>query len=118
MHNEHEFQVDESPQCRYCLSTDNTDDLVSPCACSGSIQYIHKQCLIQWWTKKQDQIIVPGWISQFNPVCELCGMKYNIKYEKGDLSNPEITQHADMKWMLFKYILYITVSLLFSYICM
>jgi len=39
-------------ECRFCLLEgfidDRVDPLVQPCKCSGSIAYVHKQCLIKW----------------------------------------------------------------------
>jgi len=39
-------------ECRFCLLegfiNDKVDPLVQPCKCSGSIAYVHKQCLIKW----------------------------------------------------------------------
>ncbi|KAF6256167.1 hypothetical protein COO60DRAFT_139991 [Scenedesmus sp. NREL 46B-D3] len=42
----------EQPTCRLCWDTaDSTEpggELLSPCACSGSLRYIHKRCLQDW----------------------------------------------------------------------
>ena len=41
-------------ECRYCLSEeadDNLNELINPCNCQGSLQFVHQQCLIQWITK-------------------------------------------------------------------
>lgn len=38
----------EDKLCRFCLDDDNTEDLISPCRCSGGQKYVHKKCLIQW----------------------------------------------------------------------
>ena len=35
-------------QCRICLESDNTNDLIAPCLCSGTSKYVHRQCLDQW----------------------------------------------------------------------
>mmetsp|Transcript_58021 Transcript_58021/g.186398 ORF Transcript_58021/g.186398 Transcript_58021/m.186398 type:complete len:377 (-) Transcript_58021:56-1186(-) len=39
-----------SPQCRICLSSDEDGlgALVAPCNCSGSMRYVHVQCLRTW----------------------------------------------------------------------
>ena len=37
----------EQDMCRICLETDNTDDMIYPCMCSGTNKYIHKKCFIQ-----------------------------------------------------------------------
>lgn len=45
-----------TPQCRICLSKSNSDHdpLISPCLCSGSVQFIHLKCLNQWFKTKID----------------------------------------------------------------
>jgi len=35
-------------QCRICLETDNENDLISPCLCSGSSADVHRKCLDNW----------------------------------------------------------------------
>ncbi len=41
-------EKDDEPEkvCRYCLV--DTGELVNPCSCRGSSQWVHKQCLRQW----------------------------------------------------------------------
>jgi len=37
--------------CRICLQSDAQDEnnmLISPCKCSGSSKYVHKNCLEEW----------------------------------------------------------------------
>jgi len=58
----------ESKTCRYCLSDDNVENMVSPCKCKGGIQYVHKNCLIQWINSK---------ISQEHS-CEICHTPYKL----------------------------------------
>jgi len=38
------------PQCRFCLEDTETPDnpLMSPCACTGSVRYVHRLCLRRW----------------------------------------------------------------------
>jgi hypothetical protein len=37
-------------QCRFCLESETspTDDMIEPCACRGSVQYVHQLCLTKW----------------------------------------------------------------------
>lgn len=35
-------------ECRICLASDNQEDLVQPCSCTGSVQYAHMECLKAW----------------------------------------------------------------------
>ena len=36
-------------ECRYCLETDLQSNLLSPCICKGSFQYVHQTCLQTWY---------------------------------------------------------------------
>ncbi|CAM6002862.1 unnamed protein product [Sphagnum balticum] len=40
---------DEEDVCRICLMPGEDDSpLYYPCACSGSVEYVHQECLLQW----------------------------------------------------------------------
>jgi len=42
--------------CRICLSediSDKEDPMISPCKCSGTMKYIHLQCLTEWLESKK-----------------------------------------------------------------
>lgn len=46
-----EEEEDEGDVCRICRTSADTDNpLFYPCACSGSIKYVHQDCLLQWLT--------------------------------------------------------------------
>ncbi|KAF8366153.1 marc-6, partial [Pristionchus pacificus] len=51
--------------CRVCRGDDG--DLYYPCLCTGSIKYVHQECLLEWlkYSKKE--------------VCELCNHKYSFE---------------------------------------
>ncbi|ORY27053.1 hypothetical protein BCR33DRAFT_29595 [Rhizoclosmatium globosum] len=34
--------------CRICLSTEHTENLISPCRCKGSQLFVHRTCLLRW----------------------------------------------------------------------
>ena len=38
----------EEKTCRHCWGNEDDGPLVKPCACRGSIQWIHAHCLEQW----------------------------------------------------------------------
>ncbi|XP_065062335.1 E3 ubiquitin-protein ligase MARCHF4-like [Rhopilema esculentum] len=46
--------------CRICHCDGQEEQLISPCRCSGSLQYVHESCLVQWLQSKMVQN------------CELC----------------------------------------------
>ena len=44
-----EEEEEEEDVCRICRNPGDSDNpLRYPCACSGSIKYVHQDCLLQW----------------------------------------------------------------------
>lgn len=67
--------LSEERECRNCHCSGG-DDLIAPCACSGSIKYVHRSCLNSW------RAVSPNERSFTN--CDVCGFKYRFK-EREDL---------------------------------
>ncbi|XP_037950576.1 E3 ubiquitin-protein ligase MARCHF8-like isoform X1 [Teleopsis dalmanni] len=53
--------------CRICHTAENTDKLVSPCLCKGSLTYVHIYCLERWISTSR------------STTCELCQFVYNTE---------------------------------------
>ncbi|KAI1713560.1 RING-variant domain-containing protein [Ditylenchus destructor] len=53
--------------CRVCRLSGEESTLYHPCLCTGSIKYVHQDCLMQWlkYSKKE--------------VCELCNHKFSFR---------------------------------------
>ena len=62
---------EEAKQCRICLDTDNSTDLISPCLCSGGSAFVHRQCLDRW---RSENIRGIGFKS-----CDICHFEYVIE---------------------------------------
>ncbi|CAI5437615.1 unnamed protein product [Caenorhabditis angaria] len=60
-----ESDPDDLYMCRVCRG--NEGNLYYPCLCTGSIKYVHQECLVEWlkYSKKE--------------VCELCNHKYSFQ---------------------------------------
>ncbi|PIC12482.1 hypothetical protein B9Z55_028376 [Caenorhabditis nigoni] len=56
---------DDHLMCRVCRGDEGS--LYYPCLCTGSIKYVHQECLVEWlkYSKKE--------------VCELCNHKYSFQ---------------------------------------
>lgn len=54
-------------QCRICFEEDG--DLISPCNCSGSIEYMHPMCLKKWIKSSNSN------------KCEICNTVYDPPYD-------------------------------------
>lgn len=48
--------LEENPEnaCRICMYTSSTmkDPLIAPCKCSGTMRFIHLECLREWLRSK------------------------------------------------------------------
>ena len=55
----------EESECRVCRDTaTETEPLLSPCKCDGSIKFVHESCLLRWLSVKKID------------TCELCGHRF------------------------------------------
>ena len=53
-------------ECRYCL--EGGGDLISPCACSGTNKYVHRECLDRWRATNP----------QYATMCRECNTPYTF----------------------------------------
>lgn len=58
-------------QCRFCLESDSIGNLISPCLCKGTFQYVHNDCLIKWYTHASDRGLQ----------CSVCLEEYEKGYD-------------------------------------
>lgn len=66
-----DYYIIEAPQiCRICLNTQPLE-FISPCSCSGTSKFAHKNCLKTWILMKYPTL--------FDPKCEVCTGKYKIE---------------------------------------
>lgn len=88
--------------CRVCFESGSKfKRLISPCMCSGSLKYIHEDCLNKWLES------IEIWTSDQFPKCELCKYKFEaIFYFKKVVSKDQCTK-------VTKHLLFSAVILLF-----
>ena len=70
---------EDAPFCRVCHGEEESErPLFCPCKCSGSIKYIHADCLRQWIASKPAN-------ENSKPACELCRTTFTFerKYAPG-----------------------------------
>ncbi|UJR10972.1 hypothetical protein I4U23_015157 [Adineta vaga] len=87
---------DHVKQCRICLDTENTNDMISPCLCTGTLAYVHRNCLNHWRSGNAN--------GKAFKYCDLCQFKYIIETVVGD---PKAERER-----LIKYHLYVLRDLL------
>lgn len=80
-------------QCRFCLEDASTSSnpLVSPCACRGSVQYVHLDCVKKW-------VIHDGIYDQSRLKCTLCRLPL-----ESCLPTLEVIEPRDTILMFFLY---------------
>lgn len=61
---------DDGPTCRICFDDAPRDMLIAPCACRGSIEYVHADCLREWISMTAN--------SESRRTCSQCGAMYKI----------------------------------------
>lgn len=66
--------------CRFCWGTESTEEnpCIVPCKCSGSVGFIHFECLKSWLAtklqRKESQYLVSLYWKTFE--CEICKQAY------------------------------------------
>lgn len=78
-----ESSDEEGDQCRICQSgaESPTNPLLTPCQCSGSLQYIHHDCLKKWIQTK----IQSGTTLSAVKTCELCKEALKLDLDNFDV---------------------------------
>jgi len=72
--------------CRVCRSNGTVEKpLFHPCICTGSIRYIHQECLLRWLQHSKKEY------------CELCNHKYSFK----PIYSPDMPKRLPLKDLLF-----------------
>ncbi|KAH3757372.1 hypothetical protein Pelo_10800 [Pelomyxa schiedti] len=64
----------EEPVCRNCH--EGGGNLISPCSCSGSVKWVHRECLDQW------RAVSPNPLSFYR--CDICHTKYLLRRKSRD----------------------------------
>ncbi len=74
--------------CRFCFEeSDNVNDFIVPCLCTGSSKYIHRQCLDRWRSEDPDGI-------NFHR-CGTCHFEYEIINQEDD---PELEKKRQIEY--------------------
>jgi len=64
------LKIGTEATCRICF--ESGDDLIAPCNCTGSVRYVHSDCLKTWILLSQDLQ---------NTKCEICNAPFSIAVE-------------------------------------
>ncbi|NXI32891.1 MARH7 ligase, partial [Sterrhoptilus dennistouni] len=74
---------EEGDLCRICQMSSTSSDnlLIEPCKCTGSLQYVHQECMKKWLQSK----INSGSSLEAVTTCELCKEKLHLNLEDFDI---------------------------------
>lgn len=70
-------------ECRICLNSSDSEDLIAPCRCAGSIRFVHEDCLMNWLREKYQRtfkhLISKSKAGKTGLKCELCKSEFHGK---------------------------------------
>lgn len=90
--------------CRICLETDFTESTISPCRCSGSLKYIHEDCLKTWLATKHKDL--------HNVKCEICHTGFLMSFSVRTKCSMNMTLDERLNQFLFMPLLLSMLSML------
>ncbi|XP_053493926.1 E3 ubiquitin-protein ligase MARCH7 [Ictalurus furcatus] len=99
---------DEGDLCRICQmgETSSLNPLIEPCRCTGSLQYVHQDCIKKWLRSK----ISSGSTLEAITTCELCKEKLHLNIENFDI-NELYRSHERSEYEFISCGLYLVVLL-------
>uniref|UniRef100_A0ACB8G0R2 E3 ubiquitin-protein ligase march7 n=1 Tax=Sphaerodactylus townsendi TaxID=933632 RepID=A0ACB8G0R2_9SAUR len=91
---------EEGDLCRICQmsSTSPTNPLIEPCKCTGSLRYVHQECMKKWLQSK----INSGSSLEAVTTCELCKEKLHLDIDDFDiheLHRAHASEQADYEFI-------------------
>ena len=97
--------------CKICFEnfeTKNTGKLINPCKCTGTVRFIHEECLKTWQVSQKKDIK--------NAECELCHCKYSMKFSMGLKFYPRQAIEDGLLSFISSLCLFILIATLISII--
>lgn len=80
--------------CRICLdTTESSSHFIHPCKCSGSVRYVHEECLKTWLVSLNKDLS--------ESKCEICSTKYLMKINIKRKCQPQESCSAGLSHCLF-----------------
>ncbi|CDQ70479.1 unnamed protein product [Oncorhynchus mykiss] len=99
---------EEGDLCRICQMGEESpsNPLIEPCRCTGSLQYVHQDCIKKWLRSK----ISSGTNLDAITTCELCKEKLHLNIENFDINELHRT-HEKSEYEFISCGLYLVVLL-------
>uniref|UniRef100_UPI003AAE08A5 E3 ubiquitin-protein ligase MARCHF7 isoform X1 n=1 Tax=Centroberyx gerrardi TaxID=166262 RepID=UPI003AAE08A5 len=99
---------EEGDLCRICQMGEElaSNPLIEPCSCTGSLQYVHQECIKKWLRSK----ISSGTDLEAITTCELCKEKLHLNIDNFDI-NELYRTHVQSEYEFISSGLYLVVLL-------
>ena len=70
--------TDENSHCRMCFQVQTTadDKLIRPCACRGSLAWVHSKCILRWLAYSKPELFFTN-----DAKCEICHQSLVVVFE-------------------------------------
>ena len=95
---------EEDKTCRVCFETGTVSmKLISPCKCTGSVKYIHEECMKTWIVSQYEDIE--------EVKCEICKTPLLMEFKIGRKCSPKMSCQEGVSQCMF-------IPLLFSVLAM
>jgi len=97
--------------CKICFEnteTKTSGNLINPCKCTGTVRYIHEECLKTWQVSQNKDIK--------NAQCELCHSNYSMDFKMGMRFYPRQAIEDGLLSFISSLCLFILIATLFSII--
>uniref|UniRef100_A0A7S1XG55 RING-CH-type domain-containing protein n=1 Tax=Compsopogon caeruleus TaxID=31354 RepID=A0A7S1XG55_9RHOD len=86
----------ELAMCRICHDDGERRCMVRPCDCSGSLAYVHRDCIEKWLKQR----------STLNMYCEICGFAFKFVVRTKSLWAFLLSGSSWQEWFHVGYILF------------
>ncbi|CAD8060746.1 unnamed protein product [Paramecium sonneborni] len=109
--NEQQLQLSKrGKQCRICMADEETSRFISPCACKGTLMFVHEECLKLWILQKNGiEDVFKDKIK-----CELCHYRFRMQMEitnRIDLQRfKKIPSNQKLCWLIYLLIIITLIS--------
>lgn len=81
-------------QCRICFDTESLQKkLISPCKCTGSIEYVHEDCLKTWISLSNENIQLS--------ICDICKAEFKMEIRLRKTCTLNIQNEECFKFLIF-----------------
>jgi hypothetical protein len=87
-------------RCWICFGDDSLDNLISPCACKGTQQMVHNECLVQWLQIKVERRTAGGALR-----CDICKTPYEVA--RGKFTWKDIFKMVGCGIMMVMFVIYL-----------